>query len=92
MATSWGSDSSHYITIYGLAPLNNNYDFSTSAPDILVYLPTDSLTYQVSDITFKSTVCERCGIYNSYTNFVNTYTVNNAALSTSTVSEITITK
>jgi hypothetical protein len=91
-ATSTGSDSSYYINIYGLGPSNPDYDYNTSAPDVLIYLPVDSLTYQVSDITFKSTVCQKCGVYESHTNFINTYEINGTQYATSSACEITIRK
>jgi hypothetical protein len=76
IATGQGADSSYSIDIFGHAATNATYDFVNYEPDIVIYIPTDSTYYQITNIVMRKTLCERCGVYDSYINTLASYKLN----------------
>jgi len=76
IATGQGADSSYSLDIYGHGATNATYDFRYSEPDIVIYIPTDSTFYKISNIVMQKVLCERCGVYDSYINTIASYKLN----------------
>jgi hypothetical protein len=87
--SGYGGDSLYTVQIYNLSSGRGNFDFNTSAPDLMIYLPDDSATFKITNISFGAFICEHCGLHNSYIRDVDNYYVNGVKVNTGPV---TITK